>query len=214
MKKLAIWSLALISVASVAIAAAPGKKPASVISTESEAVTRTAVKPVATEEATVPTEQNPTVITSDGAPGRASAQGLNYSIDWYSINGGGTVNASSANYKMGASIGQSVAGAASSASYQMGIGFWYGAGASGGCACDCHNDPVCDAVISNVQDVVATINVAFRGAAAIPDPNGACPFETTDMNCDGFTSVIDVVKVVNVAFRGANPATEYCVACP
>lgn len=137
----------------------------------------------------------------------------NYAIDWYSINGGGTVNASSTNYKMGASIGQSVAGAASSANYQMGIGFWYGAG-GGGCACDCHNDPVCDAVISNVQDVVATIGVAFRGAAAIGDPNGACPYQTTDMNCDTFTSVIDVVKVVNVAFRGANPATEYCVACP
>lgn len=211
MKKFAIWSLALISVASVAIAAAPGKKLASEISTESEADTRTAVAPVATEDATVPIEQNPTVITSDGAPSTASAQGLNYAIDWYSINGGGTVNASSTNYKMGASIGQSVAGAASSASYQMGIGFWYGAG--GGCACDCHTDPVCDAVISNVQDVVATIGVAFRGAAAIGDPNGACPFETTDMNCDGFTSVIDVVKVVNVAFRGANPAAEYCVAC-
>jgi hypothetical protein len=82
------------------------------------------------------------------------------------------------------------------------------------CACDCHADPVCDAVISNVQDVVATINVAFRGASAIVDPNASCPYETTDVNCDAVTSVLDVVKVVNVAFRGANPGTEYCDPCP
>lgn len=84
----------------------------------------------------------------------------------------------------------------------------------GCCACDCHADPVCDAVINNVQDVVVTINVAFRGAAAVPDPNSACPAEATDVNCDTFTSVVDVVKVVNVAFRGANAVTEYCDPCP
>lgn len=194
----------------VVLGATPGNK------TES---TETVEPTTSQTSTTIPTdaarsESELTVPPVPVAQPEAAASAATYEIDWYSINGGGTVNASSANYKMGASIGQSVAGAASSASYQMGIGFWYGAGASGGCACDCHNDPVCDAVISNVQDVVATINVAFRGAAAIPDPNGACPFETTDMNCDGFTSVIDVVKVVNVAFRGANPATEYCVACP
>ncbi len=142
----------------------------------------------------------------------AAASAALYEIDWYSINGGGTINASSTNYKMGASIGQSVAGAASSANYNMGIGFWHGAGAS--CACNCHNDPVCDAVISNVQDVVATINVAFRGGAALIDPNANCPYEQSDVNCDTFTSVLDVVLVVNVAFRGFNPATTYCVACP
>lgn len=194
----------------VVLGATPGNK------TES---TETVEPTTSQTSTTIPTDaaRSESELTAPPVPvaqPEAAASAATYEIDWYSINGGGTVNASSANYKMGASIGQSVAGAASSASYQMGIGFWYGAGASGGCACDCHNDPVCDAVISNVQDVVATINVAFRGAAAIPDPNGACPFETTDMNCDGFTSVIDVVKVVNVAFRGANPATEYCVACP
>lgn len=82
------------------------------------------------------------------------------------------------------------------------------------CACNCHADPVCDGTISNVQDVVATINVAFRGAPAIVDPNVNCPYETTDVNCDSVTSVLDVVKVVNVSFRGANPATEYCNPCP
>jgi hypothetical protein len=159
--------------------------------------------------ATQPAADAPPVAAVEAAASNGMAT---YAIDWSSINGGGAVDASSPNYRLGSSVGQSVAGATSSANYQMGIGFWYGANA-GGCACDCHGDPVCDAVISNVQDVVVTVNVAFRGAAPVVDPNGACPYETSDLNCDGATSVIDVVKIVNVAFRGANPAAEYCNPC-
>ena len=81
------------------------------------------------------------------------------------------------------------------------------------CQCACHGDPACDSVISDILDVVTTINVAFRGAAAIPDPNGFCPRETTDMDCTGATDVLDVVKVINVAFRGADVAAEYCNPC-
>lgn len=145
-----------------------------------------------------------------------SAAAASYGIDWYSINGGGTVNASSASYKMGASIGQSVAGTASSASYNVGIGFWYGAGTSGNCACDCHADPApigsCDGV-QDVLDVVQMVNVAFRGAASILDPNVNCPYETTDVNCSASTDVLDVVRIVNVAFRGADPNSEFCDPC-
>lgn len=137
-----------------------------------------------------------------------------YEIDWYSINGGGTVNATSPSYQMGASIGQSVAGSASSPSYQMGIGFWYGAGSSGGCACDCHGNPVCDGAICDVLDVVSAVTVAFRNGAALPDPNANCPYEKTDVDCSTFTDVIDVVKIVTVAFRNGNPATEFCNPCP
>lgn len=139
-----------------------------------------------------------------------------YQINWQSINLGGETSVSPS-YTALQSIGQETIGQSLSSSFTAGQGYWYGAPVSSGppnCACDCHADPVCDGVISNVQDVVGTIGVAFRGASAIPDPNGACPFETTDMNCDGFTSVVDVVKVVNVAFRGANAATEYCDPCP
>jgi hypothetical protein len=82
------------------------------------------------------------------------------------------------------------------------------------CACDCHGDPACDSVRSDILDVVNTINVAFRGVAAIPDPNTACPRKTTDTDCSGATAVIDVVKTVNVAFRGADVATEFCQPCP
>ncbi len=82
------------------------------------------------------------------------------------------------------------------------------------CACDCHADPVCDQIKSNVQDVVSTINVAFRGALPLDDPNTACPYSTTDVDCSTATDVLDVVKVVNVAFRNTDPATEFCDPCP
>jgi hypothetical protein len=81
------------------------------------------------------------------------------------------------------------------------------------CACDCHADPAdCEGVV-NVLDVVSTVNVAFRGAAAIPDPNPQCPRETTDVDCSGATDVLDVVRIVNVSFRSADPAAEFCDPC-
>lgn len=80
------------------------------------------------------------------------------------------------------------------------------------CDCDCPHDPQCDGV-TNVFDVTHAINVAFRGASSIPDPNGQCTVQTTDVDCNGVTSIFDVTRMINVAFRGANPATEFCDPC-
>lgn len=79
------------------------------------------------------------------------------------------------------------------------------------CGCPCPGDPICDGVRSNVQDVVTTIGVAFRGDAPVTDPG--CIRERTDVNCTGTTDVLDVVKVVGVAFRGQSAAVEYCNPC-
>jgi hypothetical protein len=81
------------------------------------------------------------------------------------------------------------------------------------CACDCHADPTCDGV-TDILDVVNTVNVAFRNFSAMPDPNPACPVETTDTDCDGDTDIIDVTKMVNVAFRNMSPASQFCDPCP
>lgn len=144
---------------------------------------------------------------SPKSPESTSAGALsNYVIDRYSVNGGGAIDAASAHWKMGMSAGQAAAGVATSASYRMGIGFWWAVG----CDCPCHGDPHCDGV-PNVQDVVQTVNVGFRGFPAVFDP--LCPYEQTDVNCDEVTTVIDVVKMVNVAFRGYDPTTEFCNPC-
>lgn len=79
------------------------------------------------------------------------------------------------------------------------------------CTCACKYDPQCDGVRSNVQDVVQTVNVAFRGTPGVVDPG--CPRERTDVDANGFTNVQDVVAVVNVAFRGAFAATTYVDPC-
>ncbi|MEW5702233.1 MAG: FG-GAP-like repeat-containing protein [Candidatus Zixiibacteriota bacterium] len=85
-----------------------------------------------------------------------------------------------------------------------------GVGDACNCSCPCHGDPQCDSV-ANLQDVVKTVDVAFRGATPVTDP--VCPRQRTDVSCDDVTTVVDVVKTVNVAFRGASPATEFCAPC-
>ncbi|HUU46501.1 MAG TPA: M14 family zinc carboxypeptidase [Acidobacteriota bacterium] len=76
--------------------------------------------------------------------------------------------------------------------------------------CACHADQVCDGK-TDVLDVVATVNIAFRGFAPTFDPS--CPYERTDVNCDGVTNVLDVVRTVNVAFRGGLPADNFIDPC-
>jgi hypothetical protein len=81
------------------------------------------------------------------------------------------------------------------------------------CGCECHSDPNCDGVRSDVSDVVSTIEVAFRGKTLVPDPSVYCPVERTDVDCDGSTNVIDVVLTVEVAFRAGDVASNYCSPC-
>ena len=210
MRRSATWVPLLAITAAILVAAAPAKKPADVTKPTSPShapvVESTSLPAVASPDGQTPTP----VIQPEAADANAT-----YEIDWYSINGGGTVDASSTNYKMGASIGQSVAGAATSTNYQMGIGFWYGAEAAGGCACDCHADPggPCDG-FTDILDVAQVVNAAFRNAPPMIDPNANCPYQTTDVNCSGDPEVLDVVKMVNVAFRNGNPAVEFCNPCP
>jgi plastocyanin len=79
------------------------------------------------------------------------------------------------------------------------------------CTCPCKYDPSCDAIISDVLDVVAAVNVAFRGTSGVQDPG--CTAQRTDVNDDSATDVLDVVRVVNVAFRGFSIATQYVNPC-
>ena len=78
------------------------------------------------------------------------------------------------------------------------------------CVCTKHTDPQVDGV-TNVIDVVLTVNVAFKGATPVFDDG--CPYERTDVDCTGFTNVLDVVKMVNVAFKGLTAASQFCDGC-
>ncbi|HEX9751461.1 MAG TPA: M14 family zinc carboxypeptidase [candidate division Zixibacteria bacterium] len=80
------------------------------------------------------------------------------------------------------------------------------------CECQCHTDPVCDGT-TEVLDIVATVEIAFRNGAITPDPLLQCPWARSDVNCDGTVNVFDVVKLVDVAFRAADAGTTFCQSC-
>jgi hypothetical protein len=56
-----------------------------------------------------------------------SAPQSGYSIDWYTIDGGGAMNSTGGSYSLSGSIGQPDAGTLSGGSYQLNGGFWGGA---------------------------------------------------------------------------------------
>lgn len=81
------------------------------------------------------------------------------------------------------------------------------------CQCECHADPECDGM-TNVVDVIQTVNRAFRGSPMIT----FCPAYPaidgrTDVDCSGATDIVDVVRMIDVAFRGADPSTKFCEPC-
>lgn len=78
------------------------------------------------------------------------------------------------------------------------------------CVCPCHADPICDAV-TNILDVVAIVDVAFRGNSDVFDTG--CSVSRSDVDCNGHTDIFDVIHIINVAFRGGDPAVEFCTPC-
>jgi len=129
-----------------------------------------------------------------------------FQLDWYSINGGGTIEASSTNYKMGLSVGQSVAGEASSANYTVGVGFWYGTVSS--------LPPECLIVIAGdvdvstsitSADIIYLVNFVFKGGA-VPLPCEA----NGDVNCSGSVTSGDIIYLVNFVFKGDAAPCDIC----
>jgi len=117
-----------------------------------------------------------------------------FQLNWLSINGGGAINASSASYQLGLSVGQSVAGFAASSSYQMGIGFWYGT--AGAPACAAAKGDMNATGDFTPADVVLMLNCAFLGS-------GTCDLCFTDVNCSADLTPADVVLELNKVFLGS-----------
>ena len=147
---------------------------------------------------TIPAEKtsNPTAL---GRPVSPQA----FQLNWLSINGGGAINASSTNYQLGLSVGQSVAGFATSSSYQMGIGFWYGA-ASGAPACGAAKGDLNGVGGLSPADAILMLNCAFllNGAGTV---GGDCNLCYTDMNCVGGLTPADVIIEMNYVFLAIAP---------
>jgi len=143
----------------------------------------------------------PRLLRYRGIPTYPSPQA--FQLNWLSINGGGAINASSTNYQLGLSVGQSVAGFATSSSYQMGIGFWYGA-ASGAPACGAAKGDLNGVGGLSPADAILMLNCAFllNGAGTV---GGDCNLCYTDMNCVGGLTPADVIIEMNYVFLAIAP---------
>ncbi len=114
----------------------------------------------------------------------ATASAQQYTIDWYSIDGGGAMFTSGQQYELSGTIGQPDAGAMAGNEFQLVGGFW--AAASAGAPCDpC--DANCDGAI-DAFDVEPFITVLLGG--------GGCAPCTGDVNGDGVIDAFDIEPFV------------------
>jgi hypothetical protein len=126
----------------------------------------------------------------------------NYFLDWFSINGGGDSYGSSTNYQIGYSVGQSVAGEGSSASYDLGIGFWYGAYA----LCTAIPGDVNGTSTITIGDIVHLVNYIFDKdrLPCLGSAPGNCwtpdPFCRGDVNQSATITIGDILHLVNYIF--------------
>lgn len=159
--------------------------------------------PAASQPVVVPQVQV-TVPEVEATPTTATAAA--YQLNWYSINGGGAINASSTNYQMGLSVGQSVAGAASGTNYDMGIGFWYGATAAESCPIVVSGDLNTSGTVTSA-DIIVLVNFVFKGGAT-PQPCAA----NGDVNCSGSVTSSDIIVLVNFVFKGGAAPCNTCTS--
>lgn len=155
-----------------------------------------------------PTVQPQEQVSQPAVPEPTSASSAAaYQLNWYSINGGGATNATSTNYQMGLSVGQSVAGAASGTNYDVGIGFWYGAAAGGGgCPIVVSGDVNLSTTVTSA-DIIGVVNFVFKGGAT-PMPCEA----NGDVNCNAAVTSADIIVLVNFVFKGGPAPCNTCTS--
>ena len=133
-----------------------------------------------------------------------------YVLNWWSVNSGGDIAAVSTSYRMGLSVGQSVAGSATSSSYNLGVGFWYGAATSVIVEC-----PILTTGDVNVSgsltsaDIIYLVNFVFK-AGPLPLPCEA----SGDVNCGGSVTSSDIIYMVNHVFKGGPAPCDACSIVP
>jgi len=139
----------------------------------------------------------------------AEAVAPSYNLDWWSINNGGEIDVASANYRLGLSVGQSVAGKVASANYGLGIGFWYGlAGGAVACPIVLTGDVNLDGPITSA-DIIYLVGYVFKGGPA-PKPCEAAG----DVNCDGTVTSADIIYLVGYVFKGGPAPCDVCTLIP
>lgn len=180
-----------------------GRQPAA-IGDQTPAISGTTEKAVETPGAPLTLRQ----VGPDGElqPADAGIAPL-YNLNRWSVNGGGATSVTSTSYKLGLSAGQSVAGFANGANYDLGIGFWYGA-ASASCPIAVAGDVNVTGTITSA-DIITLVNYVFKGGAA-PLPCAA----NGDVNCTGSVTSADIISMVNFVFKGGAAPCNICALIP
>ena len=156
--------------------------------------TISAPQPVTLEPIPVPLPSEPNTSAGTAA----------YEVPWQSINAGGQP-ATSANYSVNASVGQSTIGYSTSTNFEAGVGYWYGM--TGGCSCP-HQCDYDEDLFLTALDLGALIDVLFAGRPEEQDPD--CPNTRGDFDCDGFPTALDLGGLIDHLFAGGPPPCDPC----
>ena len=113
-------------------------------------------------------------------------------IDWDVVSSGGT-DASSADFQLDATIGQTATLLVSGGTRQLGAGYWQGFG----CCVGIRGDVNSDGADASILDLTFLVDKIFRGGP-LPDCD-----EEADVNSDGMpASILDLTFLVDKIFRG------------
>ena len=120
-------------------------------------------------------------------------------IDWDVVSSGGT-EASSADFQLDATVGQTATLFLTGGTRQLGAGYWQ----SFECCQGVRGDVNGDGNDSEVFDLTYLIDTIFRGG-----PPSPCPLEA-DLNSDGVpATILDLTFLIDDIFRGG-PASAGC----